>query len=484
VCTEYVTKTAEITTTQEEWKTSTVTQAPSTVYVTTTQEEVCTEYVTKTAEVTTTQEEWQTSTVTQAPSTVYVTTTQEEVCTEYVTKTAEVTTTQEQWKTSTVTQAPSTIYETTTQEEVCTEYVTKTAEVTTTQEEWQTSTVTQAPSTVYVTTTQEEVSTEYITKTQEEWETITRTEAPSTVYVTKTQEEVQTITNTQEEVQTVTQEQVQTVWVTKTQEQVQTVTTTQEEQQEQTQTVYVTQVVTSCEVTSPVSQTWPSTTQTLSSKTQTSTSQTHEASSCPTTLTGEWQYPHLIVPVNSSAPEKAYGTSYFGEITPDVSSIFNFDIPSSYSGMDCSLIFLFPEQSQLQTSSYTFSGSGDIDVAQLEQVATESTTYDTVPAVKKNYGEFTVAPGHSYSIATFACPASQAIAFEIKSEDDTSLNYFQDYNPSPIGLYITACTQPVQEQWQNDQADHGSWEQNHQSWGTQNERGQAHGWSRSRFFRL
>ncbi|KXL44865.1 hypothetical protein M433DRAFT_154792 [Acidomyces richmondensis BFW] len=426
------------------------------MYVTTTQEEVCTEYITKTEEITTTQEQVQTSTVTEAPSTVYVTKTQEQVQTSTVTEapsTVYVTKTQEQVQTYTVTEAPSTMYVTTTQEEVCTEYITKTEEVTTTQEQVQTSTV---------------------------------TEAPSTVYVTKTQEEVQTITTTQEEVQTVTQEQVQTIWVTKTQEEVQTVTSTQEQEQEQTQIVYVTEFITSCEVTSPVIQTSTSTTPTYktSSETQTRPSQTYQASSCPTTLTGEWQFPHLIVPVNSSAPEKAYGTSYFGEITPEVSSIFNFDIPSSYSGMDCSLIFLFPEQSQLQTSSYTFSGSGDIDVAQLQQVATESTTYDTVPAVKKDYGEFKVSPGHSYSIATFACPASQAIAFEVKSENNTSLNYFQDYNPSPIGLYITACTEPEQVQWQNNQENHGYPQQNHQSWGQQKGRGQGRGWARSRFFRI
>lgn len=41
------------------------------------------------------------------------------------------------------------------------------------------------------------------------------------------------------------------------------------------------------------------------------------------------QFPHLIIPVDSSMPNEAPSTSYFGEVTPTISSIFNFDIPSS-----------------------------------------------------------------------------------------------------------------------------------------------------------
>ena len=161
--------------------------------------------------------------------------------------------------------------------------------------------------------------------------------------------------------------------------------------------------------------------------------------SCPTNLNGEYQFPHLIIPVSKSSPNKAYGTSFDGEVTSDVSSIFNFDIPPSYSGELCSLVFLFPQQSQLVTSSYTFSGSGAIDFAQLSSPATQATDYANAPSVAKDLGTFTVAPGNSYSISTFSCPAGHTIAFEMSAKDSTSLTYFQDYNPSPIGLYITAC---------------------------------------------
>jgi hypothetical protein len=159
---------------------------------------------------------------------------------------------------------------------------------------------------------------------------------------------------------------------------------------------------------------------------------------CPGNLEGEWQFPHLIIPVSKSSPNKASGTSFDGTVTSDISSIFNFDIPQSYGAEKCTLVFLFPAQSQLQTSSYTFSGSGAIDFARLSTPATSSTSYSNRPSIAMDLGTVTVAPGHSYSIATFSCPAGPTIAFELSAMDDTSLTYFQDYNPCPIGLYVTA----------------------------------------------
>ena len=161
--------------------------------------------------------------------------------------------------------------------------------------------------------------------------------------------------------------------------------------------------------------------------------------SCPANLNGPYEFPHLITSIDSSNPSYAPGTSYSGEITSTVSSIFNFDIPASDSGKTCSLIFLFPLQSQLTTSSFTFSGNGGLDFSELNGVASTGTSYSNAPGVATDYGTTVVAPGNSYTIATFPCPAGTAVSFEIKAAGDTSLIYFQDYNPSPIGLYITTC---------------------------------------------
>lgn len=161
---------------------------------------------------------------------------------------------------------------------------------------------------------------------------------------------------------------------------------------------------------------------------------------CPTTLTsGSFEFPHLIVPISSAAPNKAFGTSFNGEVTPTISSIFNFDIPQTDAGKTCSLVFLFPNKADLKTSSFTFSGDGKIDFEQLVSPATTSTTFNNAPAVAKNLGELTVSPGHSFVVSTFACPAGKKIAFEMKNAGTTHLEFFQDFNPAPIGLFITTC---------------------------------------------
>ncbi|KAJ5730357.1 uncharacterized protein N7483_004865 [Penicillium malachiteum] len=153
---------------------------------------------------------------------------------------------------------------------------------------------------------------------------------------------------------------------------------------------------------------------------------------CGTTLiSGSFEFPHLIIPINSASPDTASGTSFNGEVTSTISSIFNFDIPPSDSGKTCSLVFLFPEKADLQTSSFTFSGDGKVNFSELSKAASSSTTFSNAPFVSNNIGDVTISPGHSYVISTFSCPAGQAIAFEMKNAGTTNLDYFQDFNPSP-----------------------------------------------------
>ena len=164
------------------------------------------------------------------------------------------------------------------------------------------------------------------------------------------------------------------------------------------------------------------------------------ASSCPASLSGTYEYPHLIVPVDRSNPDQAGGTSYNGTISSTISSIFNFDFPQTTAGKTCSLVFLLPEQSQLTTSAFSLSGSGGFDVARLSSPATEQTTYNTLPSIARNIeGPSSVTPGNEYVIASGTCFAGLKISYLVTATGSLDLNYFQDYNPSPIGLYLTVC---------------------------------------------
>lgn len=164
------------------------------------------------------------------------------------------------------------------------------------------------------------------------------------------------------------------------------------------------------------------------------------ASGCPADLNGAYQYPHLIVPINASSPNTAYGTQYNGTITPKVSTIFNFDIPASYAGKQCSTVFLFPKLNQLETSSYSFNNQGGFTISILNGVATESTTYANAPAVLAQIGSVPeLKSGSSYTLSHDSCPGGARVSFQVTSTGGLDLEFFQDYNPSPLGLYVRAC---------------------------------------------
>lgn len=120
-----------------------------------------------------------------------------------------------------------------------------------------------------------------------------------------------------------------------------------------------------------------------------------------------------------------------GTADSTVSSIFVFDIPQDYAGKTCSLKFLFPTQSQLETSAYEFSGPGTFDVEFLGGQVTKQTTYANAPEAVYDFGAFKFTPGSAVDIGEcpHGCPAGQQVAFRLNAGDDTSLNYFQDFNP-------------------------------------------------------
>ena len=166
----------------------------------------------------------------------------------------------------------------------------------------------------------------------------------------------------------------------------------------------------------------------------------HPADSCSPSLSDTYQYPHLIVSVDKDSPNTPQGNSYNAHLSTTISSIFNFDIPPSYKGLTCSLVFLFPTQDALRTSNYTVSGNGGIDVTQLQNPATTETTYDTVPPVAADIGTVAaVQAGKSFVIASGACAAGARLGYQVSATRSLDLEYFQDYDTAPIGLYITAC---------------------------------------------
>jgi hypothetical protein len=161
----------------------------------------------------------------------------------------------------------------------------------------------------------------------------------------------------------------------------------------------------------------------------------------PLTLAPAFEFPHLILPVSSSSPDAPTSTSFDGTLAPGSAVLFSFDIPPGAAGKTCHLVFLLPQLADLETSSYSISGSGAVSFARLAGAPTEGQSWNSAPAVADDYGVTTLVAGNGYAVAEFACPAGEAAGFRMAVADDgdTCFDWFQDYNPSPLGLYITVC---------------------------------------------
>jgi len=93
----------------------------------------------------------------------------------------------------------------------------------------------------------------------------------------------------------------------------------------------------------------------------------------------------------------------------------------------------------LTTADYTFSGSGSLGCSELSSVADQKTSYSNAPAVAKDLGDLAIMPGNSYVVATGDCKAGTTQSIELSSKGGLSLHFFEDYNPSPLGLFMTSC---------------------------------------------
>lgn len=138
-------------------------------------------------------------------------------------------------------------------------------------------------------------------------------------------------------------------------------------------------------------------------------SSTSKRSGCPAYLPeGEFEFPHYITQISAAEPDKKYGPQFNGVFTPnDISSIFSFDIPESRTDWNCTLEFLFPKNSQMKTSSYSYSGGGSfIFTGYLAgSCPGEDTTFNNqpTPGIFAPFPPVHMEPGYAYTLDVGPC---------------------------------------------------------------------------------
>lgn len=111
--------------------------------------------------------------------------------------------------------------------------------------------------------------------------------------------------------------------------------------------------------------------------------------------------------------------SFNGEICEAVSTLYTFDIPASYAGKVCELVFFFPKEHEMGPENF-------VSFAEPKAVALANTTYVNAPAKLFDFGSYAVQPDNSYLIGSHECPAGTSATFELSGLGEMYLGYFQN----------------------------------------------------------
>lgn len=171
------------------------------------------------------------------------------------------------------------------------------------------------------------------------------------------------------------------------------------------------------------------------------------AKDCKADLSSTFHYPSLMVPVDLASPDKAYGSTSYGQVSPNASTLYNFDISASDAGKSCKVFFAMPSQSVLrnaQGSDYYFSGDGSVVFSRMGTLANQATTLNDVAQMgRKDLGAVKLSPGNNYVIETFDCSNAigAGVSYMIAEPvgRDTCLIYYQESAPVSVGLFISTC---------------------------------------------
>lgn len=146
-------------------------------------------------------------------------------------------------------------------------------------------------------------------------------------------------------------------------------------------------------------------------------------------------FPTMIVPV---AEGMAYGPSFFINASSKVTTFVSFNTASNLQG-NCKLQMLFPPMDQLQTSSYSMSGDGQVTLCSCNSPVTSSTTFSNAPqmgecwtsSVRENQGTVT--------FGSMSCPSNGQATFAVKTTGNMAISMFEDFNQPPVGIVMTSC---------------------------------------------
>jgi glucan endo-1,3-beta-D-glucosidase len=146
--------------------------------------------------------------------------------------------------------------------------------------------------------------------------------------------------------------------------------------------------------------------------------------------------PQLIVPVDKSQPTSVIGKQFIGRLDPVHSTLFNFNVPADYAGKACRLTFFVPSPSSEWWQPIQMKTAGGIAVSELDQLATETTSFSTVGTSRPVGSVGLLAKGEGNLVASFPCPAGKMVGYQVDSIGGLDLQFFEMITPA-LGLFMT-----------------------------------------------
>ncbi|KAI1329770.1 ubiquitin 3 binding protein But2 C-terminal domain-containing protein [Xylariaceae sp. FL0255] len=158
--------------------------------------------------------------------------------------------------------------------------------------------------------------------------------------------------------------------------------------------------------------------------------------------------PAQIILTDKANPDTSYGANpgMNIQVTPNASSIFNFDFMDADEGRSCELFFLLPPQNSGSGGGdiYNLTGTtGLLTIATLDGWADPATTYSSMPRIEWPLGNVMLsAAGLAQSLGKFECPGSTARTSILLTEGpmaDTCFAVMQGGVGDGRGVYLNIC---------------------------------------------
>jgi len=156
----------------------------------------------------------------------------------------------------------------------------------------------------------------------------------------------------------------------------------------------------------------------------------------PPALTGPFEYPHLIVPIDQSKPTEPIGNQWIARLSPTVSSLVNFDVHEQYAGKACNLVFYLPPEPHQWWQHFALNSPGGINVSRLDQIATDKTTASNAGPSTPVGSVPQLSLGQGHPISSAPCEAGKVVGYRIDSQNGLDMSWFQMVTPAS-GLFMT-----------------------------------------------